>query len=383
MTQNISRLRHLLSMYRMTEEELYTLASKGLKTALTHDDLFREEIEMNHLKRIDKIFNKGLFYYIDPTEPIKDESASIFFRKSHFDTDLNFGARQRVNEFEKLKTTLSGMAKMAGIDTVRHFPVYNFSHNAKRVAADVSKSLYPEFVINKREFLKALITQLSEYDIMVMEFVDTWNKTDKANIDGFFLQPNLIVLKRQQNAFRREIFTLAHELGHYLLNAEEVEEVDFTSHVTRPLSTTERWCNDFAFSFLAGHHETTLDNLTYADATNDYHLGLVKDISDKTHLSRLAIYTHLLYQNKLSNNTYSNIKADFDAEYKRRQEEIERKKELDKQRGIQSGGRSPRPIESPLLISTLQTAYYEGVINEYDFCKTLNIKPDKINLYLE
>ena len=64
-------------------------------------------------------------------------------------------------------------------------------------------------------------------NIMVFEFIETWNKKEKANIDGFYLKPNLIVLKRHQS-FSREIFTLAHELGHYLLDEEEIEEINYS-----------------------------------------------------------------------------------------------------------------------------------------------------------
>jgi radical SAM superfamily enzyme YgiQ (UPF0313 family) len=43
--------------------------------------------------------------------------------------------------------------------------------------------------------------------------IETWNKKEKANIDGIYLSPNVIVLKRQKS-YRRETFTLIHELGH-------------------------------------------------------------------------------------------------------------------------------------------------------------------------
>jgi hypothetical protein len=65
-----------------------------------------------------------------------------------------------------------------------------------------------------------------------------------------------------------------------------------------------------------------------------------------------------------------------------RQEVGKKQRELDKLQGIQKGGSTPKPINSPLLISTIQTAFYEGVINEYDVCKTLNISPDKLEKYL-
>ena len=50
--------------------------------------------------------------------------------------------------------------------------------------------------------------------------------------------------------------------------------------------------------------------------------------------------------------------------------------------GVKIGGAVPKPINSPLFISTIQTAYYEGVINEYEVCKRLNIKPEKLEAYL-
>ena len=56
---------------------------------------------------------------------------------------------------------------------------------------------------------------------------------------------------------------------------------------------------------------------------------------------------------------------------------------MDKILGIQKGGSTPKPMNSPLLISTIQAAFYEGVINEYDVCKTLNISPDKLEKYLQ
>ena len=35
-----------------------------------------------------------------------------------------------------------------------------------------------------------------------------------------------------------------------------------------------------------------------------------------------------------------------------------------------------------MFLSTIQTAYYEGVLNEYEVCKKLNIKPEKLEKYI-
>jgi hypothetical protein len=72
----------------MTMQELLLHMNTGLKKPITANDLLGEEIEINYLKRIDRIFNKGLHYYLDENPPVKSEDASIFFRKQSFISDL-------------------------------------------------------------------------------------------------------------------------------------------------------------------------------------------------------------------------------------------------------------------------------------------------------
>lgn len=365
----------------MTEEELISRVNEGLKRPLEKDDIFCSYIKLNHLKRVDKIFNKGLNFYLDPTDIDPKGETSIFLRKNEFNADLNWGARDIVIKYEELKLTLSAISKLANIKQVRTLPVYNTADDPLQVAFAMRDKLYPIFNNNKRSFLKALIESFAEHNILVFEFIENWNKKNKANIDGFFLTENFIVLKRQQKAFRREIFTLAHELGHFILNKEEVDKTDFTTAITNS-STVERWCNDFAFAFLAGDYINTLNNLGYASANNDYFLQIVEEISKQTHLSRLAIYTWLLLNKKISYNSYNNIRNDFDEQYKLQKEKEERQKELDKLTDKKRPFAHSKPIVSPLYTSTIQSAYFEGVIGEFEVCKFLNIKPEKLYDYI-
>ncbi len=380
---NISRLKQLLKMYRISVQEFLQLISKGLKAPITMEDVFSKEIKVSHLKRIDKLFNKGLHYYLDPKAPETSKEASVFFRKQHFANDqLNIGAVKIVNQFEELKISLSAIAKLSELDFKRKIRKFSFDENPKIVANEIRKKLYPEFKTYKRDFLKALITKLAENNILVFEFIETWNKKDKANIDGFFLNPNLIVLKRHQS-FSREIFTLAHELGHYLLEEEEIEELDYQIMARKNLSKSERWCNDFAYYFLIGDFSKKIDSLEKASASNDYNFETIESISGGTHLSKLALFTRLLYQGQISKHDYSNVKEELDEIFRKSQKEKEDKKQLLKDLGLKQQGSVPKPIRSPLFISTIQTAFYEGILNEYEVCKKLNIKPDKLEKYIQ
>ena len=370
-------------MYRLSLQEFLPMISEGLKKSISKEEVFSDKIEISYLKRIDKIFDKGLHYYLDPKAPETSKEASIFFRKNKFATDdLNIGAVKVVNQFEELKLSLSAIAKLSDLEFKRKFPKYTLSDSPKEVAGEIRKKLYPIFNTNKRDFLKTLISKFAEHNILVFEFIETWNKKNKANIDGFFLKPNMIVLKRHQ-AFRREIFTLAHELGHFLLQEEEIERLDYQILAQTNLSKLERWCNDFAYYFLVGEYSKTIDLLEKASAYNDYHFDIIKAISDNTHLSQIALFTRLLFQGQISKSSYLNVKNEFDEIFRKRQEEKEREKQRLKDQGIKQRGAVAKPIHSPLFVSTIQTAFYEGVLNEYEVCKKLNIKPEKLDKYIQ
>ncbi|HMK03015.1 MAG TPA: ImmA/IrrE family metallo-endopeptidase [Ferruginibacter sp.] len=380
---NISRLNYLLGLFKLSHTDLLALISEGLKKPITEKDINSKEINISVLKRIDKIFNKGLHYYLDPKAPETSKEASIFFRKHDFTIELNIGAKKIVNHFEDFKISLSALATLADINIDRIMPIYKLSDNPKTVAKTIREELYPVFQTDLKEFLKGLITKFAERNILVFEFVETWNKKEKANIDGFFLNPNVIVLKRQQLSFRREIFTITHELGHFLLNEEEIESLDYQILAKTNLSSIENWCNDFAFHFLIGDKIQTFEDLDTADSTNDYHFTTIEEISKKTHLSQIALFTKLLFQKKISNLNYNKIRNDFEEKYKAKVEEDKKLRELEKQNGTPQGGSAPQPIKSPLLVSTIQTAFYEGIINEYEVCKRLNIKPENLDKYIE
>lgn len=380
--QNISRLKYLLNLFGLSVEELSEKISKGLQNPVTQKELFSKKIKLSHLKRIDRFFNKGLHFYLDPKMPEKSKEASVFFRKENFNSELNFEARKVVNEFEEFKISLSAISKLADLKTDRAIKVYNTKDNPKLVAKELRKLLFPGYSSDLKKFLKSLIEKFAEFNILVFEFVETWNKKEKANIDGFFLNPNVIVLKRHQKAFRREIFTLVHELGHFLLNEEEIDILDYQQISKTNSSEIERWCNDFAYYFLAGNYANEINKIQKADSSNDYQFEIIEEVSKRTHLSQIALFTRLLYDNKLSNHDYSKIKTDLFEKYQDKLEQEKMMRDFDKKEGIKQGGAASQPIKSPLLISTIQTAFYEGILNEYEVCKRLNIKPEKLENYI-
>ena len=247
---NIERLRYLLRLFNVSEEELLSLLNEGKKREFKKEEVFADKIQLPLLKRIDAIFKKGLFYYIDFSPLSAESHASIFFRKQDFNGNLNLEAKRVVDHFESLKKTLDTYATLADVSFDRKLSYHSLSESAKTTAVSIREFLNIRHYKDDKKQLEHLINQLSEANIYVFEFVEVPNKKEKANIEGFYIAPNVIVIKRQSGYLKRELFTLAHELGHCLLNSEEVENV--SDEFTNGLSEIEKWCNDLAFHFLMG-----------------------------------------------------------------------------------------------------------------------------------
>lgn len=386
-TINIERLNHLLKLYKLSDEDVLDILNKESDKEFTKKEIFKPEIKISLLKKIDSIFKKGLNYYLDPKDLKVTKEESIFFRKDRFNAELNIGAKQIVNHLEEEKIELSALATLSDLKITRKLNIYNIKHHPQKVALEIRQLLYPSVNFGLKEFLTHLIVKLAEYDVLVFEWIEQWNLKNKSNINGFFLTPNFIAIKRNQTSFKREIFTLLHELGHYLLNAEEIDDKTEDSIEYSSLSKVEKWCNDFAYYFLIGNLDTTLSKLDQASPKNDYHRELIESISQETNLSTIALYTRLLINNKIAKTSYSNVVNEILEEIQKRQEKEKLEKESErikaKEEGRKLGGGIAKQIQSPLFLRSIQSAFYEGVIGEAEFCKRLNIKSDKIVKYLQ
>ena len=375
-----------MELFGVTKDELMLFLNKinKAKSEISEREVFTNEIKISTLKKIDQLFNKGLNYYLDPKDLGKSKEESIFFRKESFNAELNIGAKKIVNRFEEEKISFSTLAKLSDLNVNRTIPVFKINDDPKEVSNKIKQNLKVDFVNNKKEYLKSFIKILADNNILVFEFIERHNTRDKANIDGFYLSPNVIVLKRSKY-LSREIFTLAHELGHYLLNKEEIDDnVDNVDY--NKLSDIEKWCNDFAYYFLVGNFSTVIDNLEKASAYNDYHHNIIESISNETHLSTISLYTRLLYNKNISSNDYSIVKENILEQIKEWEAENKKKQDLENAKAIEERrkliGRSAKEIISPLYKSTLQVAFNEGLVSEREFCLKMKIKPEKLDKYL-
>lgn len=252
---NKDRLDYLLALYDMSKTELLALLNKNRKRFYTIEDIEANELNLSLLKNIDAIFKKGLSFYLDFTPISTSPSSRVLFRKRRFQATLSLEDKRIIDSFESLKSLLDGYRSLTDTSSDDH-PLKGsatITEPARQVADRVRSRVLPgKSIKNHKEFLKEIIKNLSEMNLYVFEFVETWNKKERATIDGFYIAPDVIVLKRQKS-YKREIFTLAHEIAHYLLGKEEIDTLDMGKVDDHRLhNNVERWCNDFAFFLIAG-----------------------------------------------------------------------------------------------------------------------------------
>jgi len=395
-TINSNRINYLLKLYNLKDQELldklYT-GKKKISLDLLNDRLFKQkEVDLSFLKKLDKLFNKGLVWYISKRE-IDAKGSSIFLRKDKFNSDLNFNARKIINKFEEQKLDVQLLGKLINYNLNRQFNKYSISNNIKDVKEEIikkfnnkteeliSKKIIKPIIKTEKEYLERLIRIIESFNIFVFEFIEHKRTKEKSNFSGFFIKPNVIVIKRQKY-LRREIFTLMHEFAHYLISTEEIDQLEDNNQNT---SDIENWCNDFAFNFLINDYYKEFNDLILANKENNYYEEEINDLYSKTYLSKTAFYTRLLKESKISsfdyNNIYSKIQESINKEEQDKKLKEQETLEITKQDKVKHFGIS-KPIQSNLFVEILRFNYFEGNIDQGKICKYLKIKGEKFNDFI-
>ena len=371
---NPQRLEYILDLFGFSKEDLLQKLNDERTRKIKEQDIFQSNIQQSILKKIDSIFKQGLSFYTDPNSIEKKKTQSIFFRKSSFNAQIDLGDRLRVNEIERESSYLNGLIKLSDYPPLKRRKRYKLEDNPEIIAYQEKENFYPQSKVkDEKDFLKAFINQISKQNIFVFEFVEQHNLKYKSNSEGFFISPNIIAIKRQQNTFKREIFTLAHELGHYLLDKEELDPAVVDQQTNNEI---EKWCNEFAFHFLIGKEKKKELMFSQKFSIKE---GIIQEIVKKQYLSRLAIFTNLALKRKISWEEYNHIKSTIQKEYEKKKKKQERTKQEKKALGIKSQGRGAKPIRSYIEQDIYRTAFMNGNIGEYEVLKRFSSKDiDKV-----
>ncbi len=389
---NPNRIQYLLDLYDLGHKDFIKLIHqkrkrKLLTVAQLNYALDKGSVDISVLKLIDKTFRKGLTWYISKRDLPDPKKSSIFFRKNTFNSKLDFESKKVVNKYEELKIEIQTLCKFINFTPKQMIKSYSLKDNPKQVAHEVrtlyneiEQKLIKENVISpsktEREFLKNSIRILDELNIFTFEFIEAWNKINKVSFNGIFIFPSIIVIKRQK-FLRREIFTLFHELAHYLLKFEEIDDVYDNEYNNK--NAIEKWCHEFSFYFLVDSLRQEFVNLSKANSNNNFHKDIIYRFYKNTYLSYSAFYTRLRIENKISQTDYDSRIEEIKSILEKLRHEEEQKRKLERE--IAKEQRidffPPKPIESNLFKEIVKINYFEGNINESRLRDYLHISDSK------
>ncbi len=392
---NPDRLNYLLDLYRFSKEEFVEYLNSGLKRELMNLETLNKilakktEVNIRILNKMDTLFSKGITWYLSKRQVPEREQSSIFFRKDSFNIDLNLESKKKINYYEELKFEIQTLCQDINFDANKKLKDYKISDNPIDVAKELSllfnkveENLYSSKSIRKprsdRDYLRNTIRVIESFNIFVFEFIETWNKKDRVNFNGFFISPNIIVLKKQKYP-RREIFTLICEFAHYLLNYEEIDD-GVIDEFDDNLSEVEKWCNTFAYYFLLNKHVGEFECLESVSKKNDFNEEEIDLLYNKTYLSKSAFYTRLRIDNKISQYDYDDIILKIRKSVIKKEEELQIQRDIEKQIAKEQGKKIiaiQKPIESNLFKEIVKMNFFEGRINENKLRTHLKIKSDK------
>ncbi|MCK5320566.1 ImmA/IrrE family metallo-endopeptidase [Candidatus Parcubacteria bacterium] len=395
---NPSRLNYLLDLYKLSKKDFLSLLNqkikrnivslKKLNRILNQEELVGEML----LKRIDKIFEKGITWYVTTRNIADVKKSSIFFRKDTFNSEIKFESIKVVHKYEELSADIQNLGNYINFLPIKKIKKYKTSDDSIVAASEVyeivssiENDLIKKNIINKtklsddRSYLKNLIRILEQLDIFVFEHIEMPRKKERVNFNGFFICPNTIVIKKQ-GYVRREIFTLLHEFAHYILEQEEIDDLT-EERINHKKNKIEQWCNTFSFFFLLNNKKSDFEKLSQASRKNDFHRKKINDLYNDTFLSYSAFYTRLLIDKKIMRRDYDKIMYEISKAMKKAREDKRNKFKIENEKRI-AMGKNPafpvfKPIESYLFKELVKINYFEGNINENSLREYLKIKPEK------
>lgn len=236
------------------------------------------------LNKIDAFIKRGIPFYFLPKPPVENILPS--FRIKNNNARLSPNMEIKLREYESLREEINILMKEDKKPHKRHVNVYTKHDNP----TDVADYFRKRFEYNKYDVIKNNVKDVFEFIRRNIEYLDIFVFKDSLNynLSGIiFLQNKLppLILMNSNEDKAREIFTLLHEFGHYLLNSEEVDAENTNLQHDEDI---EFWCNDFAYHFLMNKEIEEKENFSSSNKDSLLDEKNLQSLSRKYKVSKLA-----------------------------------------------------------------------------------------------
>jgi Zn-dependent peptidase ImmA (M78 family)/transcriptional regulator with XRE-family HTH domain len=242
---NIDRIRWCMADRNITAEEL--AAEIGVKDEKIRAILNGEEaLSLTQLKNIAKYFNRGLLFFISQGEVNETKLRTSGFRTlTNQHPGLDAQVKALMERVERQRQIFLSLREELGEDEMQSFqPPRIDQHNPKAAASVVREWLN----VNDDCSFDGYRRSIELKGILVFRsnpYIGPWRVPSESEIEGFSIYHDNypIIFVRKREARQRELFTLAHELGHLILHREG--SIDSEENIFS-VQSREREVNAFA-----------------------------------------------------------------------------------------------------------------------------------------
>ncbi len=274
-----------------------------------------EALAYRHLK-----IPLAVFFFPEP--PAIDDPVANFRRLPEFEIErLSADTRDKIRLAQCYQNSLFELLANPISTPIHHRCFANPSslpNLASKIRSFLGITLDMQFGFNRMDTaFKAWRHVLEESGIFT--FKDSFQ--DRF-ISGFCLLSKEfpVIMVNNSNAFARQIFTLAHELGHILLGLHGVTDIDesYFDHLSPSDRRAEIACNRFAANLLVPRQAflSEFEGLPADDPE------IISKIATRFSVSREVILRRLLDESIIDSTLYSNMASRWNRDYLRHKKDI-------------------------------------------------------------
>lgn len=305
---NIDRLLWCISDRNLTAEELATevgLKEEKLNAVLNGD----ASLSLSQLKKIAKYFNRGLLFFVSEGEVNEAKLRTSGFRTlTNEYPKLDAQIKALMERVERQRQIFLNLREELGDDEKKSFEPPEIDRENPKAAANVVQNWLGVNGDRSFEDYRRLVELKGVLVFRSNGYIGPWRVPAESEIEGFtiFHEQFPIIFVRKREARQRELFTLAHELGHLILHREG--SIDNAANVFSTQGR-ERQVNAFAGNLLVPDDVLlTIDDNKKPEDPEDYEEWL-KRPSRGLGVSAEVVLRRLLDSGRLTRNEYESYRV--------------------------------------------------------------------------
>lgn len=267
-----------------------------------------KEFSISQLKKIAQFFNKGILFFLEPGPVDENRLRTAGFRTlANENPDLSPKLKSLIERVERQRQILLGLLDTDEDTSIKEF---HLPQIADLSINDATSKIREWLQIGKELNFTTYRAAIEKHGILVFRsngFAGKWQIPNESSICGFsiFHERFPIIFIRKQESEKRQLFTLAHELGHLLIHSTGfVDELtNLYSHIGK-----EREANAFAGKLLVPDNFLNQIELGNKPQSHQNYDLWLKDFSKLWGVSVEVILRRLLDSNLLDRTHYESYR---------------------------------------------------------------------------